>query len=160
MPCNCLPERLAVRKAAEVERGAPPVLVEIGCEVVVTVRVMLGRCEAYRGGSRVGILSGQGSILIPPGLACLLCLDFGGFVVPMLEILGDCGLLRALVLPKHGSDSALVGGGLAMKRLVELRVTVMVFFLEGDWGHVEELDGGRYVWRGECGTLSRRRSGN
>lgn len=39
MPSNCFVETFTVRKATEMETGAPPILVNIGGEVVVTAEI-------------------------------------------------------------------------------------------------------------------------
>jgi hypothetical protein len=133
-------EGFAVGKAAEMERGAPAVLVYISGKVVVAVEKFSLQPSTREMEESKTVLSSQSSIFVSSGLPRLLCLDVGGFVVPMLEILINSSFLGGGVFVPHGRKTISVDA-LSMESFVESRIPLEVFLLEtrGNCGrrHVE-----------------------
>ena len=75
------------------ERGAPAVLIEIRGKVVVAVEKLSPQCSTHRWRAQRNLLSRQSSVFVSSGLPRLFCLDVGGLVVPVLEILIDSSFL-------------------------------------------------------------------
>lgn len=131
---NGLVEALAEGITAEVEALAPSVLVQIGCKVVVV------SCEGcVFVSSFLGVVSKQLQGPVPPiaYLACLLGLFSGAFVVPMLEVFVDSGLLSSPVLLQHGGHATASLCRLAVHGLVELGIASVVLLFKCSGRHVE-----------------------
>src|SRR5271170_1415706 len=86
----------------------------------------------------INLLPSQSSIFVSSRLPCLLSLDVGGLVVPMLEVLVDSSFLRRGIFISQGRKSITINA-LAMHGLVESCISLPVFGLESD--------GGRHVWK-------------
>lgn len=131
---NCLPERLAVRKPAEVERLSPAILVQVGREVVVAVT----RDKQPSTGSSTprALLSSEGSVFVPPRLSGCFRFYCCSFVVPVLEVLVDGQLLRLGVLLQHRHEPSALLRRLAMHRPVEGSIAYVILVFEGNGSHV------------------------
>jgi hypothetical protein len=127
---NGLVEGLAVGEAAEVERLAPAVLVQVGGEVVVLpgqgsvlgltslwrFSVSLWRCRDAGAGRTYGAL--------------LRSFVLGRLTVKVLEVLVDGGLLGIVALGEHGGHATAGLGRLSVEGLVELGITSLVLALQ------------------------------
>lgn len=76
-----------------------------------------------------------------PYLASLGCLVLGRLVVPVLEVLVDCGLLCITTLGEHGAHASSSDSRVAMHGLAKGSIALLVLPLElnllGGVGHVE-----------------------
>lgn len=125
---NGLVEWLAECEAAEVERLAPSVLVQVGSKVVVMLGescVLLLSCLC---GKLVNAHAGtwNGATY----LSDLLGLVGSSLVVPMFEVLINCDLLRSVVLVHPCLESSLLLRGLSVHGPHEVLVLGMVLLLE------------------------------
>lgn len=156
-------ERLAMGKAAEMERLSPSVLVQISGEIVVASqersetsstdnetqsRVHATYClvkVAYSAVRACGPEVSDGANMSHSQVSQVLLLHvtyrtllsslvLGGLVVPVLEILVDGSLLRIVALGEHGGNATAGLGGLAMQGLVEGGVASFVLALESRTG--------------------------
>lgn len=60
-----------------------------------------------------------------------------GFLVPMLKVLVDGGLLGGSVLAHHGAETSLSGGGILVHCLVEGGIARVILGLEFCGSHCE-----------------------
>jgi hypothetical protein len=159
-----LMERLAMGKAAEMERLSPSVLVQISGEIVVASQersetssadnetqsrvhatyclvkvaypaVRVCKPEVSDGRSQHMPHSQVSQVLSSCTYRTLLSsLILGRLVVPVLEVLVDGSLLRIVALGEHGGNATTSLGGLAMQGLVEGGVASFVLALESRTG--------------------------